>query len=169
MPQLVTELAVLVRASSVHSEDGCQVRRVWLDECSILWYVGGKSEKGGPVADSGATSPHARRSWSTPPPPGVGCRPVVRERRSLLLRPRQGPGQVRDAARPPGGRSACGQRSQPARLLASCLLPGSRGVRRGRHAGPARRKTRPPWTAQSHSGNQRVRTLRPAPFGRRAV
>src|SRR5216683_4204246 len=121
---LLPSLSTMV--SGKQSEEGCQVRRVGLDKCSILWYLDGKSE-GGPVADSGATSPHARRSRFVSSTPGVGCRPAVPERRSLLLRSRQGSGQVRDAARPPGGRSARGQRSQRARLLASCLLPGGGG------------------------------------------
>src|SRR5579859_1447520 len=48
-----------------------QVRQVELDKWLILWYFVGKSQ-GGPVADSGATSPHACRSRFAASAPGVG-------------------------------------------------------------------------------------------------
>src|SRR5713226_2961530 len=99
-----TLVAAMVEATNLDMLFG--VRRVILDDNQFSCYRGRESQ-GGLDADPGTTSSDAYGSWPPPPASGPGDRQVVCGRQCLLPGVRQGPGQVRDAARSPAGRCGC--------------------------------------------------------------
>src|SRR4051794_21808684 len=115
---------------------------------------------GGKPDERGEQDPRAGRGRVDAPTCRGGDRAAVR-RRGVLPGRRQGAGQVRDAARAPGGRRQRDRRRGPAWLLAGRVLPGASRLRPGRDDRAARRQAGPSGSGQAHRGDHRVPACRP--------
>src|ERR1700738_3480872 len=86
---------------------------------------------------------------------GGGHRPAFQRREPVLLAGGQGPGQIRDAARPRRGRTARDRRRGPPRLCQAELLSGPGGLRRGGDDRIARRPSRAAGAGEADRGDRR--------------
>src|SRR5260221_3053 len=101
------------------------------------WAGGGRGDRGEPAAGADRRGAAARQSRG-------GRFAVVHRGRRVLPGRGQGPGQVRDAARPPGRRPAGHRRRRGARLLTRGVLPGAGVVLAGGPVPAAGSAARPP-------------------------
>src|SRR5450755_1293610 len=122
------------------------------------WAGGGRRERGKPAAGADRGGAAARE-------PRGGPRAVVHRGRGVLPGRGQGPGEVRDAARPPGRRKAGHRRRRGARLFARGVLPGASVVLAGGHVGAARRAPRPPRAGETAPGDRGVHPRRRCGLG----
>src|SRR5450755_20579 len=123
------------------------------------WAGGGHGERGEPTAG-------ADRGGSAARQPGGGPLAAVHDGRGVLPGRGQGPGEVRDAALPPG-RPAAGHRVRGgARLFARGVLSCAGVLFADGHAGAAGRAARPPRAGEAAPGDRGVHPRRRGGPGR---